>query len=141
MHLLIHALLFAVLLPGDAAVPEPSCKARLSGRLLTTTIKFENGYGMEAPWQVLQTQRAFLSEDRSILLVDLTLDRIVEFDEITGHRSTTALPQPVQVRVEGVSDTDVVSEAADTWCSSVLKARGPEQARGQLSLHKPGRIT
>lgn len=141
MHLLIHALILAVLLPGDAPAPEPSCKARLDGRLLTTTILFENGYGMEAPWQVMETRRAHLTAERSVLLVELLLDRVVEFDDLTGKRSTTALPQPVRVQVEGENDTDVVTEAADTWCSSVMRARGPERASAGVALVRPGRIT
>lgn len=141
MHLLIHALILAVLLPGEAPAPEPSCRAQLQGRQLTTTILFENGFGLEAPWQVMQTRRAHLSADRSVLLVELVLDRVVEFDDLTGARSTTALPQPVRVQVEGATDSDVVSEAAGTWCTSVMKARGPERASTGVALPRPGRIT
>lgn len=146
MHMLINALILAVFLPGAGTPPanteaEPSCKAKLAGRLLTTTILFENGYGMEAPWQVMQTQRAFVSEAQSLLRVDLELDRIVEIDELTGERNTTALPQPVRVQIEGATDTDVVANAADTWCSSVAKVRGPETASTRVALPKPGRIT
>lgn len=141
MHLLINALLLAVLLPGTSEAPQPTCRAKLKGALLTTSIQFQNGYTLEAPWQVVQTQRAWLSDEKSMLVVDLSLDRIVELDELTGERSATPLPHPVRVQVEAQTEPEIVKEAANTWCSTVIKARGTEAGVESTSLPKPGRIT
>lgn len=141
MHLLISALLLAALTTGAPTGPEPNCRAKLEGRLLTTSIQFPSGYTLEAPWQVVQTQRAWVSEKEMRIVVDLALDRIVELDDLTGARNATQLPQPVHVQVVGTTEPEVVQDAAQTWCSSVIKARGLDAAPSSAPLAKAGRIT
>ena len=141
MSILLSALLLAILVPGRGDDTEPSCRAQLKGTLLTTTIQFETGYALQAPWTVVQSRREWAGTEQSTMVVDLRLDRIDELDDLTGDRKTMKLPRAVQVTVEGATEPDVVMQAAQTWCSTVIKARGERAASRNLVPLRPGHIT
>jgi hypothetical protein len=140
MYVTVPALLLAALLPTAPAGPEPRCHAELEGARLTTTIDFPDGYSVEGPWRVLQTQQASASEG-PMLVVDMALDRIIEEDDITGERTTTPLQQPVTVTFEAPSHPQIVHEAAQTWCRTVLRARSASAATRGSTVPVPGRVT
>ena len=141
MIMTLPAMLLAALLPAAPADDEPRCRAELEGARLTTTIAFPDGYSVEAPWKVLQTQQRWAAEQRSVLVVDMSLDRIVEADGITGQRQTTPLASPIVVTFEAPSQPELVHQAAQTWCQTVLEARETTASAQRSSLPLVGRAT
>lgn len=97
----------------DAAV----CRANQSGNVLVTTIEYDNGYRVQAPWRVSEKG----INDRS-WSVKAVVDRIVETDPLTRKQATTPLPAPVEVTFKGHNAHEILKDAAAIWCSTVAKA-------------------
>lgn len=135
------ALLLAALLPAAPAEPGPTCRAELDGAQLTTTIAFADGYAIEGPWTVLHTKYDQRESEAAMIVIDASLDRVVEEDAIIGSRKVTPLVRSVTVSFEAPSEPELVYEAARTWCQTVLRARGPQSAPHGPALPRAGRLT
>ncbi len=125
------AALAALVLPAAVAAAqppaqEPVCRASIDGQHLTTVVRFEDGYTVEGPWQVLEDRAGSLSDGSHGIRVGARLDRIVEVDPQTGARQSTAFDHPVDVMFEGHDRGDLLDRAARIWCASVSKARAQE---------------
>jgi len=144
MPMLLHAILLAVLFPatgGTPADPEPKCTAELRGRQLRTTIEFHDGYRLDAPWEVLNSQHLQASGELTSVVAELQLDQLIETDAVTGKKLSTALTQPVRLRLQAATDEALVFRAADTWCSTVIQARRGGTALEAPALSRPSRVT
>ncbi len=102
---------------------EPVCRGSMDGARLTTVVQFEDGYTVEAPWQVTQNRAGPISDGGRGIQMGARLDRIIEVDPSTGVRQATPFPNPVDITFEGHSRDELISRAAQIWCSSVVKAR------------------
>mgnify|MGYP001198383685 FL=1 len=105
------------------AEPEPSCRGRLDNVLLTTTLQFPDGYAVEGPWRVISNREQPLEDGTMGRAVAASLDRVIEVDE-AGNRSETPFPEPIETVFEGRTETELVYNAAQTWCRTVLQAHG-----------------
>lgn len=129
MRFMIHAAVVAALVvPGMAGAQvvadrEPVCRGSMDGGRLTTVVQFEDGYTVEAPWQVLQNRSGPIADGGRGIQMGARLDRIIEVDPSTGARQATPFPNPVDMTFEGHNRSELISRAAQIWCSSVLKAR------------------
>ncbi len=127
------AVLAALVFPAAVAAAqppaqEPVCRASIDGQHLTTVVRFEDGYTVEGPWQVLENRAAALADGSHGIRVGARLDRIVEVDPQTGARESTAFDHPVDVTFEGRDRGELMERAARIWCASVSKARAQEPA-------------
>jgi hypothetical protein len=128
MRFLIHAaMLLALAMPvrlgAQTPAKAPACRAALDGDLLTTTIEFENGYAVEAPWQVTWNRSASLEDGSRGVQATARLDRIVEVNPGTHERVMTPFPEPITTTFEGHSEQELAYRAAQIWCLTVLKAQ------------------
>ncbi len=136
------AVLAALIFPAAVAAAqppaqEPVCRASIDGEHLTTVVRFEDGYTVEGPWQVLENRESPLSDGSHGIRVGARLDRIVEVDPQTGARESTAFDHPVDVTFEGRDRGDLMIRAARIWCASVSKARAQEPATPSSPVHPP----
>jgi hypothetical protein len=106
----------------------PACKANLEGPRLTTTIEFRNGYAVEAPWRVVSNRVSSLGDGRPGRVVSARLSGIVEIDPETGRRTATPFPEAIETVFEGRTHDDVLANAAQVWCMTVLKVHGGDAA-------------
>lgn len=144
MQMLLNALLLAVLLPAApqaAVTDEPSCRAELKGGRLTTSIEFTNGYRLDAPWKVLGSQHLEARGNLKSIVADLLLEALIETDALTGKQLSTTLAEPIRLRLQAPTEPDIVFQAAQTWCTSVIQARQRSTALEGPAPPKPGRIT
>jgi hypothetical protein len=102
---------------------EPVCRGSMDGGRLTTVVQFEDGYTVEAPWEVMQNRAGPLAAGGRGIQMGARLDRIIEVDPSTGARQATPFPNPVNMTFEGRNRDELISRAAQIWCASVLKAR------------------
>ena len=122
------AVVMALVAPGALGAQqvsdrEPVCRGSMDGGRLTTVVQFEDGYTVEAPWQVMQNKAGPLTDGGRGIQMGARLDRIIEVDPATGARQATPFPNPVSITFEGHNRDELISRAAQIWCSSVLKAR------------------
>ncbi len=122
------ALVFpAALAAAQPPADEPVCRASLDGQHLTTVVRFEDGYTVEGPWQVLENHAASLSDGSKGIRVGARLGGIVEVNPTTGARESTPFDHPVDVTFEGRDRNDLMDRAARIWCASVSKARSEHE--------------
>lgn len=136
------AVLAALVFPAAVAAAqppadEPVCRASIDGQRLTTVVRFDDGYTVEGPWQVLEDHPASLSDGRQGIRVGARLDRIVEVDPQTGDRQATPFDHPVDVTFEGRDRDDLMERAARIWCASVSKARADEPPKSTSPVRPP----
>lgn len=124
---------------GPAAAP-PACSGELDGQVLTTMIKFPDGYAVEAPWNVLANRPTSINGAPGYLM-SVHLDHIVEHDGVTGQATTTPFPSPIETTFEGATVDEVVYQAAQVWCMTVLRVRAegegalaPQQGQRKLPI-------
>lgn len=119
------ALVFATALaafPGAPDAPEDrTCHGDLQGNVLKTTIEFEDGSRLIGPWRVAH-QRNGEPAHR----VTAVLDRVIEVDG-AGALRTMPFPHGIAVLFEGRSERDMIENAAQVWCSTVLRARRAQE--------------
>jgi hypothetical protein len=101
-----------------------TCKANQSGDILLTSVEYDNGYKVEAPWKVVATQGAEPGPVRTVAVVD----HIIETNPATRKRQLTPLPGAIEMTFQGETNALMLREAADLWCSTVAKALGARQA-------------
>ncbi|HWV57875.1 MAG TPA: hypothetical protein VNZ57_10515 [Longimicrobiales bacterium] len=99
-----------------------TCRATLDGQQLTTVIEFSNGYHVVGPWRVMATRDRRLNGDSGIA-IDARLDRVIERNPGTDRDVTTPFPHPVQTSFEGATEQDLVTKAAEIWCTTVLRVQ------------------
>ncbi len=136
------AVLAALVFPAAVAAAqppaqEPVCRASIDGQHLTTVVRFEDGYTVEGPWEVLENRAESLSDGSHGIRMGARLDRIVEVDPQTGARQSTAFDHPVDVTFEGRDRGDVMERAARIWCASVSRARAQEPATPSSPARSP----
>jgi len=126
MRTIMTALMMTVIV-GSAnaqAHEDATCKANQSGSILLTSVEYDNGYKVEAPWRVVSsTQPA-----HGAVRMTAVLDHIIETNPATGKRQLTALPGAIEMTFRGESSTHMLREAADVWCSTVAKALSARSA-------------
>jgi hypothetical protein len=115
---------------------EPACRAERSGDELVTRIVFPDGYTVEAPWRV--TAVATVAHGATITAV---LDHIVETRPLSDAPQMTELPDAIQMTFRGRTMTDLLSEAAQVWCSTVLHTRPAQPEFYDDDPPQPNRIT
>jgi len=115
---------------------EPACRAERSGEELVTRIVFPDGYTVEGPWRV--TGVATAAQGSTITAV---LDHIVETRPLSDARQTTELPGAIQMTFRGRTMNDLLNEAAQVWCSTVLHTRPSERQFLDDEAPQPNRIT
>lgn len=136
MRFLIHAAT-AIALAASAAThaqaqdQAPACRADLDGNQLTTTIEFNDGYAVEAPWSLSWNRAAALPDGRTGVAAAARLDRIVEVDPSTGQRIVTPFPEPIETTFEGGTEEELMYQAAQIWCLTVIKAQEREHGARQ----------
>jgi hypothetical protein len=130
MHMMINALVLAFTMPGqmsDLTGESPKCRAELVGKSLTTQVEFADGYVVKGPWTVLSAFPTPPENGRDGeaegWALDAMLNRIVEMDPITGQQRTIEFRQAVTITFRGSSDADLVRQAAQIWCSTVMRSR------------------
>lgn len=144
MQMFLEALLLTVLLPAArpaANNDDPSCRAELKGSRLTTTIEFNTGYRLEAPWKVVSSQHLEAPGNLKSIVADLLLEDLVETDAFTGRQLGTRLAEPIRLRLQAPSEPEIVFQAAQAWCTTVVQARRASTALDHPSVGRPGRIT
>ena len=95
----------------------PVCKADQTGDVLVTTVQYQDGYRVDAPWRVTGTRK--YTDGSSVTAV---LDHIIETDRGTKKRQITELPGAIQMTFKGTNAAQLLRQAADVWCSTVEKA-------------------
>lgn len=95
------------------------CKANQSGNVLVTTIEYDDGHRVQAPWRVIETR---INDRTGTWLVKAVVDRMIEKGPGTRKQATTQLPGPVEVTFKGRNAEEILKDAAAIWCSSVAKA-------------------
>jgi hypothetical protein len=128
MRVLINAVLLLAFAAPVAAVAQdanegPTCSGSLDGSLLTTVIRFPDGYTVEGAWQILENRTASLRDGRQGRQMSMMLDGIIEINPETGERKRMPLPQPIETEFEGENEEELVYRAARVWCTAILKAR------------------
>ena len=118
----MRSLLLAVLIAGSAGTASaqtttPVCKADQTGDVLVTTVQYDDGYRVEAPWRITGERK--YTRGSSVTAI---LDHIIETDRITKKRQTTPLPGSVQMTFKGTNADELLQQAAAIWCSTVEKA-------------------
>ena len=107
-----------VTLSAQSPVDERVCTADQAGDVLVTTVEYEGGYRVEAPWRITAERKHGGGQTR----MTVVLDHIVETQPETRKRQLTHLPTAVQMTFSGSSNTEVLRAAAKIWCSTVDKA-------------------
>lgn len=132
------ALIFTMTLSVFPGTPqrstEEACRGNLQGDVLHTTIVFDDGSRLIGPWQVMHTEGAPAAHRLAAVL-----HRVIEVDS-RGAQRTTAFPQGVAVLFEGRTQRDLIDNAAQVWCSTVLKARASSRQRSNI-MPAAARIT
>ena len=113
---------------------DEACRGNLQGDVLHTTIVFDDGSRLIGPWQVMHTEGAPAAHRLAAVL-----HRVIEVDS-RGAERTTAFPQGVAVLFEGRTQRDLIDNAAQVWCSTVLKARESSRRRSNV-MPAAARIT
>lgn len=124
MYLFLNALIMALLLPAGAmenAEIGATCRAELKGVNLLTVMELPSGIVVEAPWQIIH--RGVDEARVKRFVVFATLDRVIEKDEITGARKIVPFPEPIRLGFEGNTHEEVVENAAQVWCVTVMRAQ------------------
>jgi hypothetical protein len=118
----ILGVMFAAIATACSAQPqvglEPGCRAERSGNELVTRMEFSDGYAVEGPWRV--TGIATAGHGSTITAV---LDHIVETRPLSDTPRMTELPSAIQVTFRGRTMNDLLSDAAQMWCTTVLHTR------------------
>lgn len=102
---------------AQGAGAEALCKANQTGQVLLTSVEYDSGYKVEAPWRVTATRKL----DKGVTSITAVLDLIIETDA-AGKRSLTPLPGSIELTFSGGSESAVLKEAANVWCTTVAKA-------------------
>jgi hypothetical protein len=100
-----------------------TCKANQSGDILLTSVEYQNGYKVEAPWRVISSEKA-----QGAVRMTAVVDHIIETNPATRKRQLTPLPGAIEMTFRGDDNAALLREAADLWCSTVAKALGARQA-------------
>ena len=120
------ALVAAITLAATATTPADQapvdCSGSLLGDELTTTAEFKDGYALVAPWKVVHAGAAERTPGVRSRVFDVHLDRVIE-RESSGRSVTTPFPAPVETTFEGKSEDDLVFQAAQVWCVTVIKVK------------------
>lgn len=122
---------------GAQSRPEQgiACKANQSGKLLMTTARYDDGYRVDAPWNVIATRII----QRRGARVTASLDHIIETDPITGKRQRSALPSAIEMTFSGATTEAALQHAATIWCATVSKALAMRPA-GTMSRVAQSRV-
>jgi hypothetical protein len=109
----------------------PLCKADQAGKILLTSIEYNDGYKVEAPWRVITTQK---SKDGNQQMRAI-LDHIIETKPLSKKRQLTPLPGAIEMTFRGTNNNVMLREAADIWCSTVAKAIAlrPAESSGRVT--------
>jgi hypothetical protein len=109
----------------------PVCKADQAGKILLTSIEYDDGYKVEAPWRVIATQKSKDGNQR----MRAVLDHIIETKPVTHQRQLTALPSAIEMTFRGTNNNVILREAAEVWCSTVAKALAvrPVESSGRVA--------
>ncbi|HET9438946.1 MAG TPA: hypothetical protein VFO52_02200 [Longimicrobiales bacterium] len=118
--------LIATVSPANAQAmsDDAVCKADQSGNILLTSVEYESGYKVEAPWRVMDSRKPRQGNAR----VTAILDHIIETDPATRKRSLTPLPGAIEMTFTGESNAGLLREAASVWCHTVAKALAARKA-------------
>ena len=115
----------------------PTCRADQRGQDLVTRIEYPDGYTVEGPWHV--TGRAPAAQHGAVITA--VLDRIVETQAASHQKQTTSLPSAIEMTFHGTTVNDLLVQAANIWCMTVMQARPPwapdikpSEAAGQLRI-------
>ena len=101
----------------------PTCRAGRRGEDLITRIQFPDGYMVEGPWHVTGQSPT----TSKVTLITAVLDHIVETQAVSHKQQTTSLPSAIEMTFHGASFDEVLTQAANIWCMTVLQARPPWQ--------------
>lgn len=96
-----------------------TCHADRDGEDLITKIEYPDGYTVEGPWRVTATA----TEKGAATTVTAELDHIVEIQAISREQHRTPLPGIVEMTFRGNSVSELLNEAANVWCATVIHAR------------------
>jgi hypothetical protein len=118
----VGVVLAASSLQAQATEQGPTCRAERNGSALTTRIQYSDGYRVDAPWRITEDSRA-----GSTSIVRAVLDRVIEFEPLTSTQQITSLPSAIEVTFRGTSTVDLLEEAANVWCMTVMKARASHE--------------
>lgn len=143
MRVLINAVLFLAFATPAATFAQdanggPACSGSLDDGLLTTVIRFPDGYTVEGAWQILENRTASLQDGRQGREMSIVLDGIIEVNPTTGERKTMPLPKPIETKFEGETEEELVYRAARVWCTAILKAREDAPRRRSGPAHLRG---
>jgi hypothetical protein len=123
MRTMIAAVL-VTMVAGSASAQDArtggTCKANQSGNVLLTSIEYDDGYKVVAPWRVLSSGKSRNGSAQVTAIVD----HIIETDPVTRKQKHTPLPGAIELTFQGQNSTLMLREAADIWCSTVEKAMG-----------------
>jgi hypothetical protein len=123
MHMVINALLLALVLPGsrvERVSDGPACKAEVQGLKLVTVVQLPGGMVVEGPWRIVHGGEMKADEPHYVMLA--SLDRVIERDMVTGEQKVIPFPEPVSLAFEGTNQRDMVERAAQIWCVTVMRA-------------------
>lgn len=124
MYMFINAVILALLLPAateQKADVGPACKAELVGSDLLTRVELPTGMVIEGPWRIVHRGDLHAGEERFIVFAQL--DHFVERDALTGDRVVVPFPEPIRLAFEGPSQLELIRNAAQTWCITVMRAQ------------------
>jgi len=121
----VAVVLAASALQAQEMEPSPTCRAERNGSALTTRIQYSDGYRVDAPWRIMEDSRAGATS-----IVRAVLDRVIEFEPLTSTQQITSLPSAIVVTFRGTSAVDLLEEAANVWCMTVMKARASHDFPG-----------
>jgi hypothetical protein len=121
MRTILTALLITVIAGGANAQgrADGTCRANQSGDILLTSVEYDNGYKVEAPWRVVSSDKV-----EGTVRTTAVVDHIIETNPATRKRQLTPLPGAIEMTFQGEDTASMLREAADVWCSTVAKALG-----------------
>jgi hypothetical protein len=124
MHGLINALVLAFTMPGQTgttAGDSPICRADMLGDVLTTQVEFADGFIVEGPWRIITKSTVTAGEGGQI--VAAILERFVEIDPVTDQTRISHFREGVALTFRGRTQEELVAQAAQIWCSTVLRSQ------------------
>jgi hypothetical protein len=125
MRTILSAVMMTVIAgsAGAQSRADGTCKANQAGDILLTSVEYDNGYKVEAPWRVVSTQTA----KEGAVRLTAVVDHIIETNPTTRKRQLTPLPGAIEMTFQGDNSYLMLREAADLWCSTVAKALGARE--------------
>lgn len=130
MRTILSALLITVIAGSANAQSRADgiCKANQTGDILLTSVEYENGYKVEAPWRVISSEKA----KQGAVRLTAVVDHIIETNPATRKRQLTPLPGAIEMTFQGDNSNLMLREAADLWCSTVAKALGARETQAPV---------